>query len=101
MISNPGICSYRYDPYARVFSREGYDTEKMHSVRTDAIQKAKHAKKVGIILGTLGRQGSVAVLNKLELCLKSKNIEYITVLLSEIFPSKLDLFSDVDAYVPT
>lgn len=71
----------------------------MFSTRQDAINLAKKAKRVGIILGTLGRQGSVSVLKRLEENLKRCNIEYITVLLSEIFPTKLDLFSDIDAYV--
>ena len=54
------------------------------------------AKKVGIILGTLGRQGNPKILEHIESLIKSKNMEYITVLLSEIFPSKLDLFVDID-----
>ena len=48
--------------------------------------------KVGIILGTLGRQGSPNVLSNLESTLKAKKIPYLIVLLSEIFPSKLALF---------
>lgn len=116
MISNPDLPAYRYyeilsifkqtndktpryDPYSRVFSREGYDTPKMHSMRTEAIATARQANKVGIILGTLGRQGSVSVLNKIEACLKKRGTEYIVVLLSEIFPTKLEMFRDVGAYV--
>lgn len=56
MISNPELRAYRYDPYAKVFSHEGYDTEKMHAIRKDAIERSKSAKKVGLILGSLGRQ---------------------------------------------
>jgi diphthamide synthase subunit DPH2 len=32
-----------------------------------------------------------------ESILQAKNKEYIVVLLSEIFPSKLELFDDIDA----
>jgi 2-(3-amino-3-carboxypropyl)histidine synthase len=82
---------------------------------------ARTAKKVGLILGTLGRQGSPNILlvrtlqilsflslsllshtiynsQKLENTLQKRGIEYIIVLLSEIFPAKLSLFEDVDAY---
>lgn len=31
--------------------------------------------------------------------MKERGIEYIVVLLSEIFPAKLDLFPDVDAWI--
>lgn len=70
------------------------------------------AKKVGIILGTLGRQGNLGILkvNKIfqlliiffqrlqNLCENNK-IEYFIILLSEIFPSKLELFTEIDVLV--
>ena len=56
------LISCRYDPYTKIFSREYYDTKKMHQIRRDAISKAASAKQVGIILGTLGRQGSPKIL---------------------------------------
>lgn len=55
-------CIQRYDPYSKVFSKEYYDTEKMHSIRRNAIEKASQGKKYGVVLGTLGRQGSTKVL---------------------------------------
>jgi len=99
MISNPLLPAYRYDPYSKVFSIEKYDTQQMHLIRREAAEKASKAKKFGIILGTLGRQGSPRILKHLEERFHEKNIDFIVVLLSEIFPSKLDLFADVDAWV--
>ena len=67
-----------------------------------------------MILGTLGRQGSPRVLKHIEELLSAQNVNYSVVLLSEVFPSKLDvsdmsnrrcltclfqLFSDVDAWI--
>ena len=52
----------RYDPYSKVFSHEKYDHSKMHDIRQKAISVASEAKTVGIILGTLGRQGSPKIL---------------------------------------
>jgi len=99
MISNPDLPAYKYDPYSKVFSREKYDTQLMHDIRKKAIEEASKAKKIGIILGTLGRQGNPRILNHLEERMKQKNISYIVVLLSEIFPAKLDLFQDIDAWI--
>ncbi|XP_033123551.1 2-(3-amino-3-carboxypropyl)histidine synthase subunit 1-like [Anneissia japonica] len=99
MIANPSIKAYRYDPYSKVFSQEYYETERMHSIRQSAIAKARNAKKFGLILGTLGRQGAPKVLQHLEERIKSCGLEHILVLLSEIFPDKLKLFKDVDAWV--
>eukprot|EP00042_Codosiga_hollandica_P049738 m.583017 g.583017 ORF g.583017 m.583017 type:complete len:392 (+) comp57949_c0_seq39:202-1377(+) len=99
MIANPSLPAYRYDPYSKVFSREYYDHERMRQIRHDAIQQAASARKIGIILGTLGRQGSPRVLETLEASIKSAGLEHIVVLLSEIFPAKLEKFADVGAWV--
>ncbi|XP_070761907.1 2-(3-amino-3-carboxypropyl)histidine synthase subunit 1 isoform X1 [Enoplosus armatus] len=97
MIANPDIPAYRYDPYSKVFSREYYDHEAMRALRLQAIDKARLAQRWGLILGTLGRQGSPKVLEHLESRLQSLGKSFTRVLLSEIFPSKLDLMPDVDA----
>lgn len=61
MISNPGIKAYKYDPYSLKFTIERYDHVEMKSLRTRAIDSASCAKKWGVIVGTLGRQGSNSV----------------------------------------
>lgn len=99
MIANPHVSAYRYDPYSKVFSHEKYDHSKMHAIRQKAISVAREAETVGIILGTLGRQGSPKILETLKESLKSQGKKYIIVLLSEIFPDKLKLFLTVDAWV--
>lgn len=99
MIANPDIPAYRYDPYSKVFSREYYDIEKMHANRQSAIATAADAQTFGIILGTLGRQGSPKVLQHIQKRLSELGRRFITVFLSEIFPDKLKLFKEVDAWV--
>jgi 2-(3-amino-3-carboxypropyl)histidine synthase len=42
--------------------RQYYEFEKMMTMRAQSIETARHARHVGIILGTLGRQGSTAIL---------------------------------------
>lgn len=52
----------RYDPYSKVLSREHYDHQRMQTNRQEAIATARSAKSWGLILGTLGRQGSPKIL---------------------------------------
>jgi len=99
MIANPTLKAFKYDPYSKEFTREYYDHSKMLSLRHSAVEEARKAKKFGLILGTLGRQGNVTVLNNLAKKLKDANKDYVAVLLSEIYPNKLKLFEDVDCWV--
>lgn len=48
---------------------------------------------MGIILGTLGRQGNPAILSRVRALLRKRGIRTAIVLLSEIFPSKLETMS--------
>ena len=99
MIHNPGIPAYRYDPYARKLTRETYDHTEMQDLRRQAIDTAKSAKKWGLILGSLGRQGNPHTMTMIEKHLDSKDIPYVNMLLSEIFPGKLALMPDVECWV--
>lgn len=99
MIHNPSIPAYRYDPYSRKLTREGYDHKEMHGLRRDAIAQAKGAKKWGLILGSLGRQGNPHTMGMIERLLDEKGIPYINLLLSEIFPGKLAMMSEVECWV--
>ena len=99
MIANPSVPAYRYDPYSRQMSSEAYDHATMRRDRAEAVRRAKHATTFGLILGTLGRQGSPRVLHTLEALLARAGKQYTIVLLSEIFPAKLNAFTDIDAWI--
>ena len=99
MIHNPDVPAFRYDPYSRKFTREYYDQDQMVKVRQDAINCARNAKKVGLILGALGRQGNPQTLDRLEKVFHEAGIEVVKIILSEIFPQKLAMFDDIDAFV--
>lgn len=99
MIHNPEIPAYKYDPYSRKFTIEEYDFKQFEAVRSEAVDQARSAKKVGLILGSLGRQGNPVTLDMLYERLRARNIEVITVVLSEIFPGKLAMFQDIDCWV--
>jgi 2-(3-amino-3-carboxypropyl)histidine synthase len=99
MIHNPKLPAYRYDPYSRKLTRESYDHKELYQLRRDAINTSQKAKKWGLILGTLGRQGNPNTLRKIEELCKSKGIDVIHLALSEIFPGKLAMMDDVGAWV--
>ncbi|XP_068126182.1 2-(3-amino-3-carboxypropyl)histidine synthase subunit 1 [Hyperolius riggenbachi] len=99
MIANPDTKAFRYDPYFKVFSREYYDHNAMLENRNNAVKSAAGAKTWGLILGTLGRQGSPKILEHLESRLQALGCRYVRLLLSEIFPNKLKLFPEVEAWV--
>ena len=58
----------------------------MHEIRQNEVAKAKSAKLFGIILGTLGRQGNVQILDQLEVLMERTGREYFVLFLSEINP---------------
>lgn len=89
MIANPSCPAFRYDPYDKKFTREGYEHEEMRGLRGEAVKQARKnlltgttagevrvgtaeekevyegnagAAGFGVVLGTLGRQGSLSVL---------------------------------------
>ena len=74
----------------------------MKTNRMKEINKAmaSEEKSWGVILGTLGRQGSPKVLDNITKKLKDNGKSVFTILLSEIFPQKLKLMSSsVEAWV--
>lgn len=99
MIANPSVEAFKYDPYEKKFTRELYDHKEMRKNRKAAIDASVGAKKFGLILGTLGRQGSLKVLQYLESRIRLHGRDCVIILLSEVFPTKLALFKDVDAFV--
>ncbi|KAF5397329.1 Diphthamide biosynthesis protein 1 [Paragonimus heterotremus] len=100
MIANPLFPAYRYDPYDKSLTREYYDHRLMRARRKAAVDAGRVAKNFGLILGSLGRQGSPAVVRQLQARLKQLEKSYIVLLLSEIFPAKLALFDEqVDVWI--
>ena len=99
MIHNPSVLSYQYNPYNKIMTQEFYETPKMLINRQAAIAKAQDQTKWGIILGTLGRQGNVQILERIKKAMDEAGKTYFVLLLSEIFPSKLALFEEVGAWV--
>jgi 2-(3-amino-3-carboxypropyl)histidine synthase len=123
MIANPSVPAFRYDPYSKKITRELYNHEEMRMIRDDAVQKARKSIATfstsdshgtldptdknpvwGIILGTLGRQGSFGQMQAIthQLSTSKTVIPYIPILLSELSPAKLALFdSHISTFIQT
>nr|NVI71006.1 putative diphthamide biosynthesis protein 1 [Cucujiformia] len=99
MIANPKIQMYKYDPYKKELSKEYYDYDRMNSIRKECVDVSSNRDKFGVIMGTLGRQGNPKVVQHLKDRLTIKNKKIVVILLSEIFPKKLELFKQLDAFV--
>ncbi|KAI8462937.1 MAG: putative diphthamide synthesis protein-domain-containing protein [Monoraphidium minutum] len=101
MIANPTIPAYRYDPYGRHLLSEAYDHAGMRSARRKAVAAAAPARRWGVVLGTLGRQGNPRIVELIEERLRARGLEYTLVLLSELSPQKLLAMGEgrIDAWV--
>jgi len=117
MIANPTVPAFRYDPYSKKLTRERYNHTEMRTVRDEAVQAARRSINAftsangessvsvssgkddtplwGVVLGTLGRQGSFKQLQAITNQLRSSRtpIPYMPILLSELAPAKLALFN--------
>ena len=99
MIQNPNVPAFRYDPYSKIMTKESYDMELMKSVRLSSVQQAKHAEVFGLILGTLGRQGSPGIFKRLKALLRGQGRIVVPFLMAEINPSKLKMIPKVQVWV--
>ena len=98
---------YRYDPYTAKLTREWYEMDQMLAMRREAIEIARAAPvdgKWAVVLGTLGRQGSLNVVQWISQKLKERypRRQLVTILISELSPEKMRLFAnDIDIWVQT
>jgi len=103
MMANPTIPAYRYDPYNKTLTKEGFDHDIFRHTREATVSSLVHVPDknqltVGVILGTLGRQGSNTPMEHVYNRLSSRHRCFV-VLMSEVIPAKLDLIQAVDMWV--
>ncbi|CAG7837340.1 unnamed protein product [Allacma fusca] len=101
MMANPEINAYRYDPYNKTLTLEQFDHEALHKARGKELGMLQSSSKrltIGIILGTLGRQGNPKPLEHVYQQLAKKHSCFV-VLMSEVIPAKLNLMQGVDLWV--
>ncbi|KAH0479178.1 MAG: uncharacterized protein KVP18_000213 [Porospora cf. gigantea A] len=100
LIHNPHIRFVRYDPVGKRLLEEKYDHQTLMQRRREAVSETRGAQTVGLVLSTLGRQGSIGVLQGIGRLLEAAGINYYCVLLSEILPFRLEpLAGFTDAFI--
>jgi len=99
MIQNPQCRFYKYDPYTQQLTTEEYDLAALKATRRPEIEKAAKSQVIGLILGTLGRQGSPSILKSLESLLTTAQKDYIVFLMPEVTTEALAPFAEVEAWV--
>jgi 2-(3-amino-3-carboxypropyl)histidine synthase len=118
---------YKYCPFTRKLSREYYDYDKMLKYRKNEINRALYSdntindhvskdisndcnnkndnntikmKNIGVILGSLGRQGNKQIFDKVIEKLESlKRFKIYKIILNEINQELLDGFDFIDSFV--
>lgn len=88
MIQNPNVKFYRFDPFEQKLFAESYAREKMMRNRAHAIAEASKASCVYLVLSTLGRQGSVGLMEytRRRILAARPGIAVHTLLISELQP---------------
>lgn len=108
MIANPSVDNfYRYNPYNKDLTRESYSFDDMITSRQRAIEKARSALQsgnatVGLLLSSLGRQGSKSVFSRLrhKLMKVFPDCNIVEFIIPEIQPKILNEFaSSVQVWV--
>lgn len=104
MIANPHVPAFRYDPYSKKLTREYYDHREMTTVRHEAVKTARNSLQIpensapnswGVVLGTLGRQGSF-----LQLQVTLQNFRpHITLILLQCRPSYIRCLHPENQYL--
>lgn len=96
MIANPRHKYFQYNPYTKLMTIERYDFDQMMAFRREELARCSITPEttVGVIMGVLGRQGSTYIINRIENELKTKNIKFITLLVSEISVEQLRCFGE-------
>ena len=99
MIQNPEVLFYQYNPFTKEISLEEYDSGLMKKIRYEQVELLKKAEFVGVIFGTLGRQGSKGIFERLKSVMDKKGVKYCTICLNEITEEKISKFQQCDAFI--
>lgn len=97
MIRNPHLKFYKYCPFSRRMTQESYDHDSMLGGRKEEIRRAFDGKTFGVILGSLGKQGSKEILRSVVKRLEKYDIYLI--MLDEISPKALERYGFIDSFV--
>jgi 2-(3-amino-3-carboxypropyl)histidine synthase len=99
MIQNPYFTFYQYNPFNHRFTIEEYEHDLMKKIRMKQIEEFKKANYIGIIYGTLGRQGNPSILKRLCNLLDKYNKKYIIIMMNEITQKKIINYNKCECFI--
>ncbi|PWU90672.1 putative diphthamide synthesis protein [Trypanosoma cruzi] len=99
LIAHPTLNALQYDPHNKTLTKESYNTTEMRTLRKEAVEKGMSAKSFALIMGTLGRQGSPRIVDRIIQMAERQGKTVNLLLMSEIFPERLSRLQDVDCYI--
>lgn len=71
----------------------------MHKCRQNDILKSKKFKNWGIILGSLGRQGKLSLLQKIKRHILQMNLTVELFVMSELLPNIINKINHIDVWI--
>jgi 2-(3-amino-3-carboxypropyl)histidine synthase len=99
MIQNPLFKYYQYNPFNHRFTIEEYDYKLMKNIRYKQMEIFKNINYIGIIFGTLGRQGNPSILKRLCSLLNKNNKKYIIIMINEITQNKIINYNKCECFI--
>ncbi|KDQ27431.1 hypothetical protein PLEOSDRAFT_51229 [Pleurotus ostreatus PC15] len=90
---------YRYDPNIQVVIVESTKTNKMLMRRYTAVQKARDADVIGILVGTLGVASYLPLITHIRTTLKKAQKKSYTISVGKLNPAKLANFMEIECFV--
>ncbi|XP_045160185.2 2-(3-amino-3-carboxypropyl)histidine synthase subunit 2-like [Mercenaria mercenaria] len=90
---------FSYNPSTREGRRENVNVNKILMKRYFMIEKAKDARIVGILVGTLGVANYTAILNRLKVLIEKAGKKSYVFIVGKINVAKLANFMEIDVFV--
>lgn len=95
----PACQFFTYNPLTKEGRQESVNVNKMLMKRYFLIEKAKDARIVGILVGTLGVSNYLDILNRLKVLIRKAGKKSYTFLVGKINVAKLANFMEIDVFV--
>ena len=90
---------YAYNPVTKEGRKESVNVNKMLMKRYFKVEKAKDARIVGILVGTLGVSNYLDILNRLKVLIKKAGKKSYTFIVGKVNVAKLANFMEIDVFV--
>nr|UXY87772.1 diphthamide biosynthesis protein 1 [Cryptomonas curvata] len=92
IISNPFCRFFQFNPFSQHFTVTDFNTIGIYNQRRKEILNSFLKKiNIGIIIGSLGRQGNYSIIKKMQELIKKKNFESILISTTEISSDVLEI----------